>query len=959
MPAVKPTPAPLLVDAPRTQRQLARALDRVLEAHGFGPGGQDPLRSALVQVAARFGELVVQRLNAAPAAHLDAFAARIPVVGNQAQAARAVLQFNPAPGAQARRVTVPLGTRASAAPPPGDAEPVVFETVEDLSLVRAMPTQAWAVAAGHLRCAELKSMGGAGVPAGAPLTFDKGVDRALHLAVAPAFLPPGLRQIQVQFNDVDAGSPGGAGRMAWTARTKTGEQPVDVVSDSTAGLTQSGTVVLTAPAAWAPSVRSGRQACWLSLRQLSDGEGALAQASAGIPPTRPPTAGSIQLTFISASSPPLPVVACCDGAPLDTTKDFFPFGEVPRLGAAFELTSPMFETPGTRVEISFKLSTLAPPPAKKEAGAAASVPRLVWEVSTATGFRAVSSSDEKNGFTEDGTVVLGIPSDAAPVTIAGQRGVWIRARLSSGHYGFRSLDADGKVKVPRGPVLRTLAVATSLSLGPVAPDAVWCEGALEVQPVVAAARIPAFTTPDVPGPSLYIALQALPGAQGELQEGVVLSCQLGASAASLAGLPDVAPTWQARSSHGWRDLEMIGAKHAAASTGIVKLRWPQGAAAWPLGQLDAAAGTCWIRAHWPPGTDLALAMPRAFRLNCVAAVQGEVIRNEILGTSHGSAHQRFRAKRAPVVGEVQLQVMEDGEHWLTWAEVSSFESAQPEDRVFMLDRHVGVVTFGDGRRGRVPPVGERNLRLAWYRTGGGTRGNLPPGAVTQLGRAIPAVAAVINPERTDGGMDIEPSGRVRGRAAAWLRHRSVAVCPQDYADLACAASPQVARAYCVPRPPAALPGDLASAVAGDEGTVAVVVVPSTHDARPQPVPGLLRDVQAYLDARRPPVGQLVVRAPAYAGVSVRARLRAMAGWSPIELAQRCADVLAHFLHPVDGGDGGTGWAPGERPHRSDFFGLLGAIDGVELVREVTWRLDVPDDPGLIVAAGTIDISSGD
>lgn len=46
----------------------------------------------------------------------------------------------------------------------------------------------------------------------------------------------------------------------------------------------------------------------------------------------------------------------------------------------------------------------------------------------------------------------------------------------------------------------------------------------------------------------------------------------------------------------------------------------------------------------------------------------------------------------------------DGE---PWTEVASLDQAGPEDRVYVLDRRTGTLTFGHGEHGRRPPAGVR------------------------------------------------------------------------------------------------------------------------------------------------------------------------------------------------------------------------------------------------------------
>jgi hypothetical protein len=61
------------------------------------------------------------------------------------------------------------------------------------------------------------------------------------------------------------------------------------------------------------------------------------------------------------------------------------------------------------------------------------------------------------------------------------------------------------------------------------------------------------------------------------------------------------------------------------------------------------------------------------------------------------------------------------------------------------------------------------------------------------------------------------------------------------------------------------------------------------------------------------------------------------------------------MHPLTGGSDGCGWALNQQPHRSDLYGLLDAIDGVDFVQGLSISIDVPPGMPIIVAAGAIEV----
>jgi predicted phage baseplate assembly protein len=133
-----------------------------------------------------------------------------------------------------------------------------------------------------------------------------------------------------------------------------------------------------------------------------------------------------------------------------------------------------------------------------------------------------------------------------------------------------------------------------------------------------------------------------------------------------------------------------------------------------------------------------------------------------------------------------------------WLETTDFYGSGPRDRHYGLDHLTGEIRFGDGLAGLIPPVGAGNLRLTEYRTGGGDAGNRPAGAIVQLKTTVPYVDKVTNYEAAAGGADAESLGSLIERAPRSIRHNGRAVTVEDFEDVALLASPEVARARCIP-----------------------------------------------------------------------------------------------------------------------------------------------------------------
>ena len=111
-------------------------------------------------IGARYGEILVEHLNAAPEVMRAAFAARLPAQARLPLPAEVLLSFKPVAvtGTEQPEITVPMSTTVAAPPEGEDAEPVLFETLDDLTLVPAEPVRAFVVDPRRMAFADLADL---------------------------------------------------------------------------------------------------------------------------------------------------------------------------------------------------------------------------------------------------------------------------------------------------------------------------------------------------------------------------------------------------------------------------------------------------------------------------------------------------------------------------------------------------------------------------------------------------------------------------------------------------------------------------------------------------------------------------------------------------------------------------------------------------------------------------------
>lgn len=181
--------------------------------------------------------------------------------------------------------------------------------------------------------------------------------------------------------------------------------------------------------------------------------------------------------------------------------------------------------------------------------------------------------------------------------------------------------------------------------------------------------------------------------------------------------------------------------------------------------------------------------------NVVDATQGETVRDEVLGSSDGSAFQSYPLKKKPLTYlpstnpeglsavESTLTVTVNGVRWNEQPTLLE-SAANAQNYTTTLDNSdQTTVDFGDGINGARPPTGKNNIH-ARYRRGLGSSGNVGIDGVQQLIDSAPGLQKVTNLQPALGGTDRESIDQIRVNAPASLQTFGRAVSAADYAALA-------------------------------------------------------------------------------------------------------------------------------------------------------------------------------
>jgi len=665
-----------------------------------------------------------------------------------------------------------------------------------------------------------------------------------------------------------------------------------------------------------------------------------------------------------------PDLAAVDAAPLDVGNAFHPFGKQPQKFTTFYLASKeVFQRKGAQVEILF---TLAQAGKAYDDADAAGPNAVIWAVEYFNGDMWMGMGSAQKLM--DGTVTMtapdtskitfSCPQDWAESKVNGKSNYWLRIRIDSGNYGHPlRLDVDASATPPtvksdpatlQPPVIAQLRLQytymtnsnlvehcvtyNDFAYADHSETARWPRSAFEPfspvgdsQPAVHfgfSDKLPAGLV------SLYFAAQRTDDTTGN-----------GGSTAS----PYV---WEYYSSRGWLELSVLDETSGFRNSGVIQFVGPPDAEACP----GLGGEPFWLRAKLKPDVRVSEMTSAGLWLNTVWAHQGENVQEDTLGFSNGNPGQSFAfaPQRVPVLPGEVIEVMEwegrgdawqtavtgvlpddlrfvfdptDGKTitqvWVRWHGQPHFYRSGPDDRHYVIERALGTVQFPTQPYGLIPPGGARIN--ASYATGGGLDGNVPAGVINELHTSASYVQRVSNPFPATGGSATEVTPRARDRATQRMRHRDRAVAPADFEWIAREASPEVARARCLP-----ITGPDGK---GARGWVSLVVIPNSVEAAPVPTPGLLDLVSAALAARVPAsiVGQIALVAPTYTSISVRADIAPDRAQDAALVEARVRERLATFLHPLVGGPAGDGWDFGASLYLSQVAAIVGGTEGVDCV----------------------------
>jgi hypothetical protein len=447
------------------QEALLQLRDRDPEWANFEPGFG--LSSAMIGIFSRLAEIVIRRLNGVPEKNFLAFLDLLGAAPLPPQPARVPLTFTLAAGVVAEAVVRP-GTQVAAPPAEGEKEPIIYETERELVVTAARLDSVFVREPEQDRFADRSGLVAAPVPSGEPVfAGDQRIEHIFYLGHNAFFALPGLEEIRLRISLTKEITPDppesvqpDARFLKWEIWDGARGISLSPSLDTTFGLTHSGDVVFSGVTLMLhspfPQLEvAGTQSRWLRCRLLTP----ITTSSAGLDmmvrESQLPSIESVKIVVrLDSNNQGLPPdAAFANALPLDTTKDFLPFGDNPKYGDAFYFANrEVLSKAGATIIL--KVKSTDPASAGIKPPAASNDLKLRWEYWNGSKWSELATVD-KNGaasiparvppvqFTDTtkaftattGSVSFTLPRDAAATTVNGVENIWVRVRVVAGNYG--------------------------------------------------------------------------------------------------------------------------------------------------------------------------------------------------------------------------------------------------------------------------------------------------------------------------------------------------------------------------------------------------------------------------------------------------------------------------------------------------------------------------------------------
>ncbi len=364
----------------------------------------------------------------------------------------------------------------------------------------------------------------------------------------------------------------------------------------------------------------------------------------------------------------------------------------------------------------------------------------------------------------------------------------------------------------------------------------------------------------------------------------------------------------------------------------------------------------WIRIV-PIGSENGLIHPQKYhrninlRMNGVSVTQQETLEAEYFSTTSIQPNTRLTLSRAPLLdaevwinelgyvsesyaaelksncpNDVRIEHDKNGERagvWIRWKQIESFANPHSDMRVYTLDIEQGLITFGDGKTGKIPHSELEEFIEVKYRLGGGIEGNVAALKINKAVMGIPFLERVYNGNPMWGGLSSEWNVTAEKRICNFLRHRGMALSVSDIKAIVMASVRDV---YDIQ-------------ISGKDGFLNISILPNTFPYQTSHFYEIKNRAEQALENTLSHTvctqQRYDIKAPVHVAYSINMDVAVTLASDYIKALSSWQERLDAYFHPLSGGVVGRGWKIGDLPdHTKVLTDLKHMMEGTERIENV-------------------------
>lgn len=601
---------------------------------------------------------------------------------------------------------------------------------------------------------------------------------------------------------------------------------------------------------------------------------------------------------------------------LNVDTSFYPFGQEPTLGPDageenFYLRSDeAFGSAGSVVSIKVRHSQSP----KYEMPVPSTDLRIYWEYKSNDLWKSLGANDGTYGLARNGELQFVVPEDMETTYVNGEQGFWIRARIGAGNFGHKEeISTDpktGQRKVVKHhtlkpPCLSGLMISYSTRRVDLSHCLTFNGATFRRVKLLKHAPVTLFESEKEKTDSLYLGFNSY---LNEDRLDIYFEINDQGNAWRNLRENERMIEWEMYKGDEWIRLEKEDDTDHLTKSGEVRLQIPETNHTELFEEPENRGEGMLIRARIVFSTLHRIPKIKHILLNSVLVFQKKTVNNDFLGTGNGLPDLRLKLSWQNLIAPPKILCGNT-----EFRHASRLIDYSGEQNVFRFNAVTGEVQFGDGRFGSVPPVGS-DIVAGEYAITEGKLGNVGPGRINIMNRAINFIEGVINDEMAVGGEDGDTLDSLKKHAPSFLKTRDRAVTVEDYEVIAREYSSAVIDARCL----------------AEEGEIIVIIV--TRDVLEEGFVNrkLIEDTEKHLRSKSLVTVLPTVRSPRVARieayVDVKLTRKQMNDFTRSYVQQRLNEEALKYFDPIEGGDEGDGYGIGRTVSRADLYRLLLGID---------------------------------